>query len=127
MSRTVYRGMIADGGLPLVARDAKALGVRVDGEYADVHPDEEGRVRPDEGMSVAPDDPYALPDHRRSEAFDGSAKFPTWSFALDQLPPQLHFVQDKLTHGVIGPAQLLRLTEYERHLVTTRSDWLVAR
>ncbi len=74
-------------------------------------------------MSVAPDDPFLLDQHRRPPEFGGSGKDPLWEIADDQLPVELSFFADFIDHGVIQPARVMPLANYESALVGTRELW----
>lgn len=121
--RTLYRGMKADGDHPLVAATGTGLGVRVPG---DIEPDDNGNVHPGSGMSVAPDDPMFLQPHRRPIEFAGTAKHPVWAIQTERLPDTLEFVADSVDHGLIGPASVQPLNNYEAALASTRKDWWMA-
>jgi hypothetical protein len=119
----LYRAMKEEDGCPLVARSARALGVRVDTEPQDVHPDGAGDVSPGEGMSVAPDDPMLLDQHRRPGRFGGTGKDPVWEIVDESLNEDLDYIPDRPDHGMIGPAAKMPLLRYEDALAATVDDW----
>jgi len=125
----IYRAMIADAdGLPQVGRSARQLGVRTRDRlpHNDVkasNPDDP--VIPGEGMSAAPHDPANLGKNRRPPQVNGgTGKDPVWEIDAGALGPDLQFVQDKPTHGFVGPGRAMTLAEYERALAATRTMWV---
>jgi hypothetical protein len=125
----IYRAMKADSdGMPQVGPSARELGVRPlgqmphnDGSAAAPH----ASVNPGEGMSAAPQDPAHLPRNRRPpQVKGGTGKDPVWEIDTDDLGPKLQYVQDKPTHGVVGPKQPMTLAEFEQALAATRPRWV---
>jgi hypothetical protein len=118
----VFRGMKSTPDrLPLLARSARALGVRVP---HDIQPDELGRVHPGAGgMSVAPESPRNLPPHRRPRGFGGTGQDPVFFLSIDALPQTLALRRDKPRHALVEPANMLPLMVYEAALQHTRPDW----
>jgi hypothetical protein len=125
-----FRGMTpADDGLPVVARSARALGVRVP---EDVRLDAESRVLPGRGgMSVAPGSMWNLPNHRRPRGMwrgsTGPADDHVFSLAAvcvssaglsARLDPQR-----PLKHAFIEPRSAVELSLYEAMLASSRPDW----
>jgi hypothetical protein len=120
----VYRGMqTGEDGLPVIGRSPKQLGVRVDGDNVDVNVTPNGTVMPGEGASVNTS-PRGMPTHRRPPGFGGTAKN-TDMYCIDTcgLPKGLVFQPDHGTHGVLGPAFEMPLSQYEELLASTQSLW----
>lgn len=125
--------MKADGAFPLVEQSAAGLGVRPQ----DINVNPSGDVRPNSGgMSVAPEwrslPHWRIPrrlQHRcqkatgRDELFCwrlGEAEFknePIGSFLMLQV--------DSPRHGLVQPAGIMPLAEYQRALAGTRSGWTI--
>jgi hypothetical protein len=125
----IYRAMTPDNdGLPRVGRSARQLGVRPldqlpHNDVSAAAPDD--LVNPGEGMSAAPQDPANLPRNRRPPQVNGgTGKDPVWEIDTDDLGPYLRYMQDKRTHGVVGPKQPMTLTEFEQALAATRARWV---
>lgn len=120
-SRMVYRAMREDpAGSPVVGPTARTLGVR---PQVDV-PVVAGQVQPNTGgMSVAPDRPENLHLLRRPPRYGGSGKDPVWCLRTDQLGADLQFRQDSATHGLIEPARVMLLDEFQRRLEDTKPLW----
>jgi hypothetical protein len=125
----VYRSMIeASDGLPLAGASGRKLGVRpanlpnpdvgaaADGDL--IHPGTGG-------MSVAPSDPSRLPKHRRPRSLGGTGTDPVWRLDLERLTSLLQFRQDKPTHGLIEPASVMTLREFQDALAATRNEWVL--
>jgi len=117
---TVYRAMTASpDGYPRTGNTVRDLGVRSDGDFRDVIPDDEGNVHPDNGgMSVNPrveDIPPWL-----------GKRSPVWSFDTELLPRSLKYRQDKADHGLIEPGESMPLERYRETLAETREDWGLA-
>jgi hypothetical protein len=125
----IYRAMTPDSdGLPQVGRSARQLGVRPldqlpHNDVSAAAPDDS--VNPGEGMSAAPQDPANLPRNRRPpQVKGGTGKDPVWEIDTDDLGANLQYVQDKPTHGVVGPQQPMTLVELEQALAATRARWV---
>jgi hypothetical protein len=74
-------------------------------------------------MSAAPRGPANLPRNRRPPQINGgTGKDPVWE--IDDLGPNLQYLHDKLTHGVVGPNQPMTLAELEQALAATRARWV---
>jgi hypothetical protein len=125
MSRFVYRAMREDpAGGPMIGPTARTLGVRPSAPPGGDIPVISRQVQPNTGgMSVAPDDPMNLPPIRRPKSLGGSGKDPVWYIDMDLLGADLAFIQDKPTHGVIGPSRAMRLDDFEKALAATRASW----
>jgi hypothetical protein len=120
-SRMVYRAMREDSaGSPVVGPTARTLGVRPQVDIAVVA----GQVQPNTGgMSVAPDRPENLHPLRRPPNYGGTGKDPVWCLRADQIGADLQFRQDSATHGLIEPARLMSLDEFQRRLEDTKHLW----
>lgn len=121
--------MILDAdGLPQLGRSARQLGVRT----LDCLPHNDVKaatlddtVNPGEGMSAAPNDPAYLGKNRRPPQLNGgTGKDPVWEIDTDLLGAKLEYVQDKPTHGVVGPSEPMTLAEFEQALAGTRALWV---
>lgn len=123
----LFRSMKEDAdGLPMVGPSGRMLGVRPGSAATpDVLASQANdTVLPNHGgMSVAPDDPMHLLKHRRPPSLGGIGQDPVWYIEVADLPVDLQFRQDRLTHGVIEPAQTMTLAEFEMALEATRSQW----
>jgi hypothetical protein len=115
-------------GLPLIGRSARRLGVRLLDRVPNNDVDAASEVdilQPGKGVSVAPDDPAYLAKNRRPPQVNGGVgKDPVWVIDTDDLGPDLLFIRDKPTHGVISPARPMTLGEYEMALAVLRSKWV---
>jgi len=125
----IYRAMTPDAdGLPHVGRSARQLGVRTFDRlpHNDVRaatPDD--IVNPREGMSAAPNNPANLTKNRRPPQVNGgTGKDPVWEIDTEDLGPELEYVQDKPTHGVVGAKEPMTLAELEQALAATRARWI---
>lgn len=127
----LYRAMkVGPDGRPVVGPAANLLGVRP----GDRTPNDVNAVAPSDlvvpgtkdGMSVAPNDPANLIRHRRPAAFGGTGKEPVWIIDDTELPPELRFRQDAPDHGLIEPATVVTLAEYQKSLESTRDKWQLA-
>gem|GEM_PF-1609277 len=112
-SRKLYRGMKeAADGKPAVGPSGRTLGARPETDI----PVDGDRVTPGTGgMSVNPDDPRYVPDYR--------AKDGVWQLDESDIGPDLQFVQDQKTHGVLEPAREMTIDEYQSALEGTRCAW----
>ena len=87
-------------------------------------------------MSVAPDwrllPPWRIP-HRlahivpqaRGRNEDACWRLGEGDFLADLIGEQLSFIPDRLNHGVVEPAFVMRFDEYQAALADTRDDWLI--
>jgi hypothetical protein len=76
-------------------------------------------------MSAAPQDPANLPRNRRpAQVSGGTGKDPVWEIDTDDLGPNLQYVQDKPTHGVVAPKPPMTLADLEQALAATRARWV---
>ena len=131
--RMLFRGMKPDSdGLPVAARNARALGVRVEGVFADVRPDPENRVLPGTGgLSVAPASMWNLPNHRRplgmgrgSTGPRGDHVFGIENSAIQRVDLAVRpdpAVPDR--HAFVEPAHVMTLSQYELNIECTRENW----
>jgi hypothetical protein len=74
-------------------------------------------------MSVAPDRPENLHPLRRPHAYGGSSKDPIWYITVAMLGADLQFRQDSVTHGLIEPAQMMRIDALQKALAATKPYW----
>jgi hypothetical protein len=121
----LYRSMREDQqGLPVVAPNARSLGVRPGKDVSAVQPGD--MVFPDQGgLSVSPDDPTNLPYYRRPPALQGTGQDPVWAIDLNQLGPDLVYRPDPAStkHGFIEPARPMSLDAYQQALGATGPLW----
>jgi len=125
-----FRGMEpGPGGLPLVGRSTRRLGVRVPG---DISPDAGGDVRPgDGGMSVALGSMWNLPHHRRPIGMLRGSSGPANDrvFAIDEAAvrrQRLDVQPDppgSPRPAVVEPSMQMSLATYESSLANTRASW----
>jgi len=117
--------MIDDEGLPKLGRSARMLGIRL-GVHGDIEVGDDGRVHPQTGgMSVTPDDPYRMDFARRPRALGGRSNDPVWALDAALLPATLLYRTDAPErHGLIEPAHVMRLADYEAALAATRPLWM---
>src|SRR5258708_3685860 len=115
-------------GLPLVGPAARQLGVRPldrlpHNDVSAASPDD--IVNPGEGMSAAPNNPANLEKNRRPPQLNGgTGKDPVWEIDIVDLGPQLEYVQDKPTHGVVAPRVPMTLADLGQALAATRTRWV---
>ena len=124
--RQYFRCMTPDSdGQPLVGRGKRRLGVVP----------EEVRVRPDGwlepghgGMSVAPDAIENLPNHLRPKGWGGGST----GASVDRIysiqgasieAAGLAVRLDNEVHGLVEPTTPIPLSDFERVLGSTRSNW----
>jgi hypothetical protein len=128
----VFRAMRKDeDGFPLVARSARALGVRP-GTDIDVD-DQDNAIVNNKGMSVSPvwrDMSIFFIPKRLDKRGQGSNntycfKRGTGPFQRTPFAPGLELVPDSARHGVVCPLQLAPLAQYEADLAATRSEWQI--
>ena len=123
MGILVYRSMkpSAAGG-PEVDASRTTLGVKLrDGP--DILMDEDRLVYPRTGgLSVAPE-PNLLPTARRPKQLGGTSRFPVWVLDLDRLPEALTFRATYDAHGLIEPAQVMRVEAFQAELHRLQPHW----
>ena len=125
-----FRGMTpAADGLPVVARHARALGVRVP---EDVRLDAESRILPGcGGLSVAPESMWNLPNHRRPRGMWRGSTGPAADRVFSVSPACLASAgllvrpdpHQPLKHAFVEPHRAVDLSSYEAMLASTRPDW----
>lgn len=126
----VYRAMRQDAdGLPTVAPSAAALGVR---PGVDIDVDPQGDVVVNQkGMSVSPSwreiSIFRIPKRLGGQGSNKTVCFKSGDGAFQQGPftVGLELLPDSETHGVIRPARVVPLQDYEADLAATRADWQV--
>lgn len=130
----LYRAMTPDSDRhPTVARQARALGVRVDGDVRDVFPDLNGYLRRGGGgMSVAPDDPWYLPAHRRPRRLGrgSTGHDEDFVFSIDETSVETRGLAIRVdapdrSHALVEPSVAEPLGDYEARLAATRPAWAV--
>jgi hypothetical protein len=123
----------AEDDLPVVARSARALGVRVGGPNSDVVLDDEGRVAPGTGgMSVAPTSMWNLPNHRRpigmGRGSTGKEEDRVFSIERENLAKadlKVRLDEYRPTkHAFVEPVEPVVLPSYETKLASARADWV---
>jgi hypothetical protein len=137
----LYRAMYAEGNKPKVGAAATALGVRVPPDkHADLPAGNDGMVEPGTGgMSVSPAW-RLLPVHRilrrlrtKFPRAAGSNQLFCWrfgesGFAAALISDQLMFRPDPEKpdrHGLVEPAQQMKVEEYQAALAATRDQWVI--
>ena len=119
----LFRGMIADqDGLPLLAEDAKGLGVR---PTRDLPLDDTGVVHPFSGGLSANVNVDSILDFRRSLAFGGTGKLLTmFAMRYEDMSPQLRYLLDRgKSHGTVQPMEAMPIDDYQDLLHQTRPWW----
>lgn len=109
------------------------LGVRVP---KDIEPDKDGNVKPSgtKGLSVAPSlqalGIFLVPNKYSNllEGAVGDDKNCVWllrdsSFEDGPVAPKLHLTCDAPGHGLIEPASVMSLNDYQTALQETQSSW----
>jgi hypothetical protein len=61
---------------------------------------------------------------RPPQANGGTGKDRVWEIDTDDLGPKLQYVQDKPTHGIVGPSQRMTLAELEEAQAAPRARWV---
>ena len=130
----IYRSMQKDGDRPKLGRTAKTLGVRIPGDIA---VDDSGRVFPKTGgMSVVPAwrllKTHRIPARLKHLCRDATGKkdLSCWKmgegeFEDGPLARGLNFRRETATHGLVEPAQVVPLADYEAALAATRDQWII--
>jgi len=134
----IYRAMSEQGGKPMVGPSARSLGVRVPPlPTYDIPMEANGTVRPGTGgMSVAPTwrelPPHRIPMRLRALAQDacGNDADACWRmgegpFEHAQVTPALNLRPDSPRHGLVEPAVVVSVAEYQADLAATRDQWVV--
>ena len=126
----LYRAMTpASDGLPLVARSARALGVRVP---QDVSPDAHGEIASSSGgMSAAPCSVLKVPNHRRPLGMGHGATGPrqdrVYAVAFENVRAVGLAIRPDpaapLLHAFVEPPEAQTLGAYETALGDTRPSW----
>jgi hypothetical protein len=129
----LYRAMTpAKDGLPSVGRSARALGVRIEGDFADIVPDDRGIVHPESGgMSVAPSSVWNVPNSRRPRGMGNGSTGPAGDavFVISELAVTTDVLAvraDPVTpkeHALVHPSVPVLLVRYEAALADTRNQW----
>lgn len=129
-SSVLFRGMTpSEDGLPVVARSARALGVRAD---KDIRLNSEGRVLPGcGGMSVAPSSVWNLPNHRRPRGMGRGSTGPAADRMFSIAPESVSSAgllvrpdpERPAKHAFIEPPEVIELFRYEAMLGSTRTQW----
>jgi hypothetical protein len=71
-----------------------------------------------------PLDPGNMPKNRRPPQVNGgTGKDPVWEMDTDDLGPDLEYIQDRPTHGIVGTKAPMTLAEFEKALAATRTRW----
>ena len=119
--RIIYRAMREEAaGAPMVGPSARMLGVR---PTVDI-PVFAGQVQPNTGgMSVALDRPENLHRLRRPPAYGGKGKDPVWYLGIASLGSDLQFRPDSATHGLIEPARVMSIDDFQKALEATKLLW----
>lgn len=137
----VFRPMKAASGQPIVGSGRAELGARVPSSSStpDVTPDGTGQVHPGGGgMSVSPTlrqvPPFLLPRRLKTQLGLREAKAPDdWQvfrlgsglFQAGAVGPDLILRPDRDDHGVIEPARVVSVPDYQACLASTKDAWTV--
>jgi hypothetical protein len=129
--------MFAEGGKPKVGSESKMLGVRITpNPHADIPVDGNGNVHPETGgMSVAPawrKLPWHLIPRRLDRRGCGHDDLVCWRFGdgdfeIGNLNDDLVLRPDPNQldkHGVVEPARLMAIAEYQGALAATCDQWI---
>jgi hypothetical protein len=120
-----------DDGFPTLGASASTLGVRVG---ADIDVDEQGNAVPNhKGMSVAPEwrmihiflIPRRLLPGGRGSGTRHCFRRGTAAFRQAYFGDGLELLPDSPGHGVVRPAQLVPLAQYEAAIAATREEWVI--
>jgi len=76
-------------------------------------------------MANAPHSSHSKETRRTREQQHALLKCGSGPFVQSLFAPGLVLVPDSPTHGVIRPAQLVQLTEFEANLAATRTGWQI--
>src|SRR5438105_1332185 len=110
--------------LPVIDASRTTLGVKLH-DSPDIRMDRDALVYPRTGgMSVAPT-PEDLPAGYRPRSLGGRSGRPVWEFDLGNLPSDLAFRPTSATHGVIEPARVMPVDEYQQALHSLRAFWRI--
>jgi hypothetical protein len=135
----VHRSMCADeDGRPKIGNDAKSLGVRLDGAFADL-PEVAGIVKPKEGGMSVSSRWQNLPAHRiprrlrgKCKKAKGSDDYVCWRmgegpFIDSPIGHGLHLSidPDDGTHGFVEPDAEMKVEMYCDRLAATQQLWIV--
>jgi hypothetical protein len=135
----IFRAMTRNlEGKPVAGTSARSLGVRVppDGA-ADIAPDAAGNVHPETGgMSVAPAwrklPSYRIPKRLAPLAPDACGKNEDACFRLGEgefirsvVTAELMLRPDRPSHGLIEPAVLMSLVNFQAALAATQDQWQI--
>jgi len=100
------------------------LGARVG---VDVRPDAAGNVQPAQGgISVTPEDPSRLPPHLRPIRLGGQCGLPLFKIDDGSLGRALAYLpspKKPTRHGLIEPAALMAIGNYQSALAATSVAW----
>jgi hypothetical protein len=139
---TIFRVMTPEGDKPAVGRSGRMLGIRLPDEtrpegVVDIVPDSDGEVRPGgRGLSVSPGFQH-LPIERLPKRFrklrpgargrdsDRVWRHGTGPFAPGPVARGLALQPDRPDHGVVEPAEVMKVEMYEHALAATVADWVI--
>lgn len=139
---TIFRVMTPDGDKPAVGRSRRKLGVLLPDETtsessSDIAPDSKGEVHPSgKGMSVSPSlqhlpfgrVPKRLRKFRpgaRGSDTDKVWRHGTGPFEQSAVAQGLALHPDRAEHGVVEPAEVMKVEQYEQALAATAADWVI--
>jgi hypothetical protein len=131
-----FRAMLRDGDKPKTGPTKKTLGVKGGNDrFDDIAPDANGNVHPGTGgMSVAPNW-RNLPEHRIPKRLrhlypraSGSDDYACWrmgtgAFESGPIAEKLNLAVDKPKHGMLQPAGVMTLAEFQAVLAATQDLW----
>jgi hypothetical protein len=134
-----YRAMTKTlDGKPAIGPNPRALGVRTPPhETPDIRPDERGNVAPETGgMSVAPSwrqlPPWRIPKRlsslcagARGKNEDACYKLGAGAFEPGAISERLFFRPDAPDHGLVEPATVMPLSDFQAALAATQNEWQI--
>lgn len=122
----IFRAMKEDfDGKPLTGNSSRTLGVRIEGRYADIPINGQGKVHPNTGgMSVAPDTHLKLPKPKLPKSLGGEGRDPVFALQVIDLPDSLSLCRDTPSHALVEPSKSCLLQEFEQNLYGTRRNWV---
>lgn len=133
----IYRVMTRDGDKPKVGPTARTLGVRVPpSPHPDIVPNNDGTVGPlMGGMSVAPEMRFLsayrvparyralVPRARGNNKQDACWRMGAGPFQAALVASGLQLRPDSRAHGVVEPASVMDVNDYQALLAATRDEW----
>ena len=120
----LFRAMIREpDGLPRSGQSARELGIRLG---VDIPVIGDTVVPGTGGQSVTPGNPVNLPYFRRPKSLCGTGKDPVSVIDTGVLPALLRYRADPAQpamHGFLEPAAPMSVSEFQKAIEDTRSNW----